>query len=90
MESKINKMYHQDYAAIVFITIVLWSTLIFVITKVIKIAPNYSTYIAIISMGIGVGTFATASCIAVLIHLKKNKEKLYLEELTANILEGND
>jgi NADH:ubiquinone oxidoreductase subunit K len=83
MESKIKRMYNQDNATVICMLIALWAVMIYVITQVTSISPDHSTGIAIAAIGIAAGSFATASCIAVLVHLKKNKTKLYLEEINA-------
>jgi 4-hydroxy-L-threonine phosphate dehydrogenase PdxA len=81
MESKIKRMYHQDNVIVICMLVALWAVLIFTITQVVRISPDHATGIMIAAIGIVTGSFATASCIAVLVHLKKNKNKLYSEEI---------
>ncbi len=81
MENQIKKMYSKDIAAIIFILIILW-----IILSVVMININYSVSdsflrTVIISIGILVGLFSTASSIAVIIHLKKNQKILYENEI---------
>jgi FtsH-binding integral membrane protein len=83
MENKIKKMYYQDITTVICILTALWAVLIYAITQVITIAPDHTTAMVIAAIGIVTGSFATASCIAVLVHLKKNKNKLYSEEINA-------
>jgi len=90
MENKIKKMYHQDNATVICMLIALWAVMIYTITQVVRIAPDHATCIVITVIGIVAGLFATASCIAVLAHLKKNKIKLYTEEINSSSLERND
>lgn len=88
MESKIKNLHRQDNATVVFILVVLWAVLVYVISQVMGIAPDRGTSLVIAGIGVIAGSFATAACIAVLVHLKKNKIKLYTEEI--NAMEGND
>jgi cell division protein FtsW (lipid II flippase) len=83
MENKIKKMYHQDDATVICVLIALWAVLIYAIIQIATIAPDHMTAVVIAAIGIAAGSFATASCIAVLVHLKKNKNKLYSEEINA-------
>ncbi len=88
MEIKIKKLFRQDIAAILFMLAALWTVLIYAMTQIIKIAPDPANGIAISMIGVVAGLFATASMIAVLVHLRKNKNKLYSEEI--NSLEGSE
>lgn len=81
MNSKMKRMFYQDNATVLFILIALWTVLIYTFTHIRGIVPNAETGYLIEGIGIGTGSFATASCIAVLVHLKKNQMKLYEEEL---------
>jgi cytochrome c oxidase assembly factor CtaG len=55
--------------------------LLFVMSRVVGIASSNTARIIIFVAGITVCSFATASAIAVLSHLKKNKIALYEEEI---------
>ena len=90
MERKIKRMFRQDKATVVFILIALWAVLIYVISQVMGIVPDRGTGILIAGIGIAAGSFATASCIAVLVHLKKNKTRLYTEEINSGSMGGHD
>lgn len=80
MKNKIQKMYVQDNTVIWVFTGILWILLIYVISKVDDIAPNSIARIVVIVAGITVCSFVTASSMAVLSHLKKNKIQLYEED----------
>ncbi|KNZ42201.1 hypothetical protein [Acetobacterium bakii] len=82
MENQMNKTYRMDGIAIIIAMIVLWAVLIFVMLKIGDITPNQPLKAMIFTIGILVGVFATASSMAVLIHLKKNKKTLYVSEMT--------
>ena len=70
--------------------VALWAVLIYVIGQVMGIVPDRGTGILIAGIGIVAGSFASASCIAVLVHLKKNKIKLYTEEINSGSMGGDD
>lgn len=88
MESKIKKLFRQDIAAILFMLAALWIVLIYAMTQIMQITTDPATGIAISMIGVVAGSFATASLMAVLVHLRKNKNKLYSEEI--NSLEGSE
>lgn len=76
-------MYVQDIISSVIVTILLWILLLYVIVQVKALANSALIAAVICFSGIGVGVAATAAAFAVLIHLKKNKLKIYNEELKA-------
>lgn len=77
MESQIKKKYLMDCAIIMFVMIILWAVIIIVMLNISGIAPNRTLRIIIFTIGMLVGIFATASSVAVIIHLKKNQNYLY-------------
>ena len=81
MESQIKKKCSMDCAAIISAMIILWIVLIIVMLNINGAVPNQTLRTIIFIIGILVGTFATASCIAVIIHLKKNQKDLYKDEI---------
>jgi len=92
LEKKINKLLLKDISklllkdctTIVLILVLLWLILGFVMVQVSAIAPSHSIRTGIIIAGILVGTFSTASSVAVFIHLRINRNELYLEELQSS------
>ncbi len=84
MENKIKKLYLQDCIIVLIFMIVLWSILVYVLSKVVLIAPGTTVKMFVIFIGIMAGTFATAAMVAVLVHLKKNQKQLYTEEILAS------
>ena len=81
MENKIEKMFIQDCSIVFTTMIILWAVLIFTMIGVSAIAPNKTVMGVILFAGIMAGAFATTSAIAVLVHLRQNKRRLYLQEL---------
>lgn len=77
MENQIKKMCSKDIVAIIFILIILWTILSIVMVNINYAVTNVFLRTAIISIGILVGMFASASSIAVIVHLKKNQNNLY-------------
>ena len=81
MKNKIQKMYIQDFSIILVSTFMLWMLLLFVMSRVVNITPNNTARLIISLAAITACAFVTASSIAVLSHLKKNKNQLYEEEI---------
>lgn len=80
MESQIKKMYTTDCLAIILSTVVLWTILTVTMLNISGIVESPTLRIIILTIGIFLGSIATASCTAVIIHLKKNQKKLYKNE----------
>lgn len=81
MNNKIKILYLKDILSNVLAMAVLWNLLIYVMKKVNELAPNLFIKSMVCVAGIGVGIAASAASFAVIVHLKKNKFKLYNEEL---------
>lgn len=81
MKDKIKKLYSKDIMAVTAVITLFWVVLIYSITQIIQILPNYGLRITIIIAGAVVGIMGTASSIAVLKHIKKNQDALYEEDL---------
>lgn len=82
MENQIKKMYTLDCFGIIIFTIVLWIILTVIMLNISEILENPTIRIIIYTIGIFLGSIATASCTAVIIHLKKNQKKLYNDEIS--------
>ena len=81
MESKIKKKYLQDCLVVLAFTAMLWILQIYMITTVSRITLDSVVKTVIIIAGIVAAAFAAASSTAVLVHLKKNKTRIYTEEI---------
>ncbi|MFA9423300.1 MAG: hypothetical protein ACERLG_06965 [Sedimentibacter sp.] len=81
MENQIKKMYTTDCVAIISIMAILWTILTIVMFNISGIVENQNLRMIIFAIGILVGAFATASSVAVIIHLKKNQNNLYKDEI---------
>ena len=79
-EAQINKKCLIDCSAIGLILVIMWSVLILVIFNIISLLDSDLFKVLIAFTGILVGTFATASSVAVINHLRKNKKSLYFDE----------
>ena len=79
-EAQINKKCLIDCSTIGLILIIMWSVLILVIFNIISLLESDLFKVLIALTGILVGTFATASSVAVINHLRKNKKSLYFDE----------
>ena len=80
LDDPINKKVIKDSIAIVALLIIMWSILTLVIFNIMALVDSDILRILIGATGILVGTFATASSVAVINHLRKNKKNLYPEE----------
>ncbi|MFT5874588.1 MAG: energy-coupling factor transporter transmembrane protein EcfT [Clostridium sp.] len=82
MEIKIKKMYWQDCITIFTFMVILWIVLAYVIINVSAISPTIMVKIIAIITGSIAGAFSTTALIAVLVHLRKNGQQLYMEDLS--------
>ncbi|MDF2676195.1 MAG: hypothetical protein K0Q97_488 [Bacillota bacterium] len=82
MENQIKKMYTVDCFGIIAFIIVLWIILTVIMLNISEILESSAIRIIIYTIGIFLGAIATASCTAVIIHLKKNQKKLYEDEIS--------
>lgn len=83
MESKIKKKYFQDCMVVFVFTAILWILQLYMISVVAGIAQDQVAKMVIILAGIVAAAFVTASSAAVLVHLKKNRTKVYTEEIVS-------
>ena len=81
MEKDIKKRYLQDCFVTFTCVAILWLIQIYVVITVAGIVPDPAVKAVISFAGIAAAVIATTSSAAVVIHLKKNKTKIYKEEL---------
>jgi hypothetical protein len=81
LEKKIKKKYIQDCIVTFASAAILWLIQIYVVITVAGIVPDPTAKAVIIFVGIAATVIATTAAAAVVIHLKKNKAKIYTEEL---------
>jgi len=75
-------MYLLDCATILGFLVLTWSVLVFVLREASNLSSSVVVKIIMeVSAGLA-GVFATAALVAVLVHLKKNRESLYREDLS--------
>ena len=80
-EEKIKKMYQKDRAVIIIFLISFLLVLAYFIYQANTVATDSMISTVIIFSGVLAGALGMASATAVLWHLKKNRTKLYREEL---------
>jgi hypothetical protein len=83
LKKEIKTLLLKDCITIISILAALWLILCYMMVQVSAIAPNHSVKIGILIAGILVGTFSTASSVAVFIHIRINREDLYSKELNS-------
>ena len=81
MEFGGTKMYRQDTGLVVIFIILVWLVLGFVLISISGLAPDDLIRNVILVTGSIAGIFVTSALIAVLVHLKKNQDSIYSEEL---------
>lgn len=81
MDKKIRRMYLQDCFTILTFMIFMWVVFAYVIGIVSSVVNNHLLATAIIVIGVFTVLFASSTMFAVLVHLKKNRDKLYMEDI---------
>jgi len=81
MESRIKKMYIQDFSLVIVFLVVLWITLIYIMISILSILTTPFAVASILITGLLVGLSASLTLFALIKHLKKNKNALYMEEI---------
>lgn len=84
MKKKIQRLFISDCAAIVTAMIAIWAMIMFAMTSVRAIAPTQVVATLIFASALLICLFATASLAAVFIHLKRNRESIYTEDILAS------
>jgi len=75
-----SRMYRSDMALVGIFFAAMWVVLLFVLFQVHGIAPDQATRIVATATALLVGIFSSGALVAVVIHLRKHREDLYLEE----------
>ncbi len=81
MEKKIKALYTTDNIIVMVSILIIWCNIGFVLSQVLDISP--SQLFSSVAIGSGVAALAalTATSVALIMHLKKNKVAMYTEEL---------
>lgn len=90
MGEKIARMFKIDVMAIFFVMAVLWAVIAYVVVLLLSTFKDLNIQIAIATAGSLVTIFATSVMLAVINHLKRNKEEIYTEELRHEHDEQNE
>lgn len=89
MEKKIQKMLRQDRFIVMLFTSGLWMLIGYVMLQVLSVTETMAPRIIIVLAGVMACAFSTASSVAVLSHLKRNRDSLYTKEILSGE-EGGD
>ncbi len=81
MKERIAKMFKIDVLAIFFMMGVLWIVIGYVLFLLLSTFKELNIRIAVTFAGVSVTVFATSVMLAVINHLKRNKDEIYMEEL---------
>lgn len=85
MKKRIKMMYFQDRMVIFSFMISFWAILSYVMVNISYLDIDYTIKLIILLAGILAGIFGTTALIAVLIHLKKNCDELYMQDVMASM-----
>ncbi|GEM_PF-2679305 len=85
MKQKIQRLFISDCAAIAISMVAIWAMVIFAMTAVRVIAPSRMVEALIVSSALLICLFATASLAAVFVHVRRNREAIYTEDILASI-----
>ena len=80
-KAQIGRLYRRDTMLVCLSLILAWVVLGFVFGGVAGLAPDPVVEDMALAAGLTTGLFITAALIAVVIHLRKNRQVLYLTEL---------
>ena len=81
IENQVDKKCLKDCFSILFVLIAMWTVLTIVIFNIRDLVESNTLRLIITTTGILVGAFATSSSLAVINHLRKNKNNLYQDEI---------
>ncbi len=81
MEKKTASLYRTDNAAVLISIAILWMVILFVLSQVVSISTDRTFSTVITVSAFAVLAALTATSIALLMHLKKNKIAIYTEEI---------
>lgn len=84
LKKKIQRLFISDCTAIVTAMIALWAMIMFAMTSVRAIAPTRVVATFIFASALLICIFGTVSLAAVLIHLKRNRDAIYTEDILAS------
>jgi len=85
LKQKIQRLFISDCAAIAISMVAIWAMVIFAMTAVRVIAPSRMVEALIVSSALLICLFATASLAAVFVHVRRNREAIYTEDILASI-----
>ena len=81
MKKKINSLYTIDNLVVLFFVVVLWTSTLFVLNEVLGISPDKLYRTIAITSSISVLGSLTTTSLALCLHLRRNKVKLYTEDI---------
>lgn len=81
VEKRTARMYLQDTATLIISVLVMWSALGCVLCAALPLTDDARVRIFLEVSAAAVGIFATAALLAVLAHLRRNRDALYREDL---------
>lgn len=80
-DKRIIRMYQFDRFIVLMFVVLMWLTLTFVFFQVANLSSDNAVRVLAFISGAAAGAFGTAALVAVLVHLKKNFEVLYTEDI---------
>lgn len=83
MQNKIRRLYLTDCFTVMLFLVLFWAIIVFVAFNVVTLTITTLIRSIIISTTALIIAFGTSSSLAVLAHLKKNQQEVYLQEITS-------
>jgi hypothetical protein len=87
MEKRVVRMYLVDCATIMVSMVLTWAVMALVLRTVLGLTSDLAVRATIEIAAATAAVFATSALIAVLVHLRRNRETLYAEDV-AHLKEG--
>ena len=81
MEKRIKALHCLDNAAVVFSVAAVWGTILMILYRVIELSVSRGFIFLSVISALSVLLTLTVTSAALIIHLKKNRDELYHEEL---------
>lgn len=85
MDKAIRRLFSVDYLVIATFIGFMWCVLAFVLYQVLTLVSSGSIMMLSVLSAITVGTFSTASLLAVIGHLKRNRAVIYREDVETSL-----
>ena len=84
MTPAIQRLFLSDCTAIGVSIVALWSMIAFVASAVSTVVEDHLLHTLLLTSAVLISLFATSALVAVIIHIRKNRNTIYLEDILAS------